>query len=52
MSWMAKPVSSAPGQAIHIPLGVWHRAVVSEGNEMTVLIFVMPTFDPADEWFD
>jgi len=37
-----------PGLAVVIRPGVRHRAV---GN-MTVLIFVSPKFDPADEWFD
>ena len=41
-----------PGMAIHIPPGVRHRAVVAEGKEMTVIIFVTPSFDPSDEWFD
>jgi len=34
-----------PGLCIYIPPGVRHRAV----GEMTVLIFVVPKFDPADE---
>lgn len=38
----------APGQTVMIPPGVRHRAI----GRMTVLIFVMPKFDPADEWFD
>ena len=33
---------------IVIPPGVRHRAV----GRMTVLIIVLPKFDPADEWFD
>ncbi|HWB09469.1 MAG TPA: cupin domain-containing protein [Pirellulales bacterium] len=37
-----------PGMAVVIRPGVRHRAVGS----MTVLIFVLPKFDPADEWFD
>lgn len=37
-----------PGMAIVIRPGVRHRAV----GRMTVLIFVLPKFDPADEWFD
>ncbi|HEV3343104.1 MAG TPA: cupin domain-containing protein [Pirellulales bacterium] len=37
-----------PGTAIVIRPGVRHRAV----GRMTVLIFVLPKFDPADEWFD
>ena len=40
------PVS--PGTCVLIPPGVRHRAV----GRMTVLIFVLPKFDPADEWFD
>jgi len=40
-----------PGMAVLIPPGVRHRAV--PGREpMKVLNFVMPAFDPADEWFD
>ena len=35
-------------QCIVIPPGVRHRAV----GKMTVLIIVLPEFDPADEWFD
>ena len=35
-------------QSIVIPPGVRHRAV----GRMTVLIIVLPKFDPADEWFD
>ena len=34
-----------PGTAIYIPPGVRHRAV----GRMTVLIVVIPKFDPADE---
>ena len=41
-----------PGMAVHIPPGVRHCAVVAEGTEMTVAIFVTPAFDPSDEWFD
>jgi mannose-6-phosphate isomerase-like protein (cupin superfamily) len=37
-----------PGDCIVIPPGVRHRAV----GQMRVLIFVLPKFDPADEWFD
>ncbi len=40
------PVS--PGVAVMIPPGVRHRAV----GRMTILNFVVPPFDPADEWFD
>ena len=35
-------------QCIVIPPGVRHRAV----GRMTVLIIVLPKFDPGDEWFD
>ncbi len=35
-------------QCIVIPPGVRHRAL----GRMTVLIIVLPKFDPADEWFD
>ncbi len=35
-------------QGIVIPPGVRHRAI----GRMTVLIIVLPEFDPADEWFD
>ncbi len=35
-------------QCVVIPPGVCHRAV----GRMTVLIIVLPKFDPADEWFD
>lgn len=37
-----------PGIAVVIRPGVRHRAV----GKLTVLIFVSPKFDPADEWFD
>lgn len=37
-----------PGMAVLIPPGVRHRAV----GRMTILNFVVPPFDPADEWFD
>jgi mannose-6-phosphate isomerase-like protein (cupin superfamily) len=37
-----------PGMAVVIRPGVRHRAV----GRMSVLIFVLPKFDPADEWFD
>ena len=36
------------GQCLLIPPGVRHRAI----GEMTVLIVVIPKFDPADEHFD
>jgi len=35
-------------QAFVIPPGVRHRAI----GRMTVLIIVLPEFDPQDEWFD
>jgi uncharacterized RmlC-like cupin family protein len=38
-------VSVKPGTCVMIPPGVVHRAV----GQMTVLIFVLPKFDPADE---
>jgi mannose-6-phosphate isomerase-like protein (cupin superfamily) len=37
-----------PGSCILIPPGVRHRAI----GRMTVLIFVVPKFDPQDEWTD
>jgi mannose-6-phosphate isomerase-like protein (cupin superfamily) len=37
-----------PGVAVMIPPGVRHRAV----GRMTILNFVVPPFDPADEWLD
>jgi mannose-6-phosphate isomerase-like protein (cupin superfamily) len=37
-----------PGVCVMIPPGVRHRAV----GPMRVLIFVLPKFDPDDEWFD
>ncbi|MDP6111599.1 MAG: cupin domain-containing protein [Planctomycetota bacterium] len=37
-----------PGTCIFIPPGTRHRAV----GKMKVLIFVLPKFDPTDEWFD
>jgi mannose-6-phosphate isomerase-like protein (cupin superfamily) len=37
-----------PGMCVMIRPGVRHRAV----GRMKVLIFVLPKFDPADEWFD
>lgn len=36
------------GSAVMIPPGVRHRAI----GRMTILNFVVPPFDPADEWFD
>jgi mannose-6-phosphate isomerase-like protein (cupin superfamily) len=41
-------VAVRPGMAIVIRPGVRHRAV----GRMKVLIFVLPKFDPDDEWFD
>lgn len=38
-----------PGTAVMIPPGVVHRAVIAPGQEMTILNFVMPAFDPEDE---
>lgn len=37
-----------PGMCILIPPGVRHRAL----GKMRVAIFVLPKFDPEDEWFD
>lgn len=37
-----------PGMCVVIRPGVRHRAV----GKMTVLNFVIPKFDPQDEWFD
>ena len=37
-----------PGMSIMIRPGTRHRAL----GKMKVLIFVLPKFDPADEWFD
>ena len=41
-------VAVRPGMCILIPPGVRHRAV----GQMKVAIFVLPKFDPSDEWFD
>jgi quercetin dioxygenase-like cupin family protein len=41
-------VAVAPGTVVLIRPGVRHRAV----GRMTILNFVVPPFDPADEWFD
>lgn len=41
-------ISVHPGMCVMIRPGVRHRAV----GQMKVLIFVLPKFDPADEWFD
>jgi len=40
-----------PGVAVLIPPGVRHRAVVGEAP-MRIINFVLPPFDPEDEWFD
>lgn len=37
-----------PGNCIMIRPGTRHRAI----GKMKVVIFVLPKFDPADEWFD
>jgi mannose-6-phosphate isomerase-like protein (cupin superfamily) len=37
-----------PGMCILIRPGVRHRAI----GRMSVLIIVVPKFDPSDEWFD
>ena len=39
----------AAGDAVFIPPGVVHRAVPGAAP-MTILNFVMPAFDPGDEW--
>ena len=41
-------ISIREHQCIVIPPGVRHRAL----GRMTVLIIVLPEFDPQDEWFD
>ena len=41
-----------PGVSVLIPPGVRHRAVVTPGQTMTILNFVMPPFNPSDECFD
>lgn len=41
-------IAVKPGICVLIRPGVRHRAV----GRMTVLIFVVPKFDAADEWFD
>ncbi len=41
-------LSVAPGTCILIRPGTRHRAV----GKMKILIFVVPKFDPDDEWFD
>ncbi len=37
-----------PGMSVVIPPGTRHRAV----GRMKILNFVLPKFDPDDEWFD
>ena len=39
----------AAGDAVLIPTGVVHRAIPG-AEPMTLLNFVLPAFDPADEW--
>ena len=41
-------IALRPGMCVLIRPGVRHRAV----GKMTVLIVVLPKFDPHDEWFD
>jgi mannose-6-phosphate isomerase-like protein (cupin superfamily) len=41
-------VGLRPGMCVLIRPGVRHRAI----GKMTVLIVVLPKFDPLDEWFD
>ena len=43
-------VAVAPGTTIWIEPGTRHR-VVSDGGVKTI-VFGLPAFDPADEWFD
>ena len=38
-----------PGDAVFIPPGIVHRAIPGTAP-MTILNFVMPAFDPEDEW--
>jgi mannose-6-phosphate isomerase-like protein (cupin superfamily) len=40
-----------PGMAVVIRPGTRHRAVVGKAP-MKIVNFVVPRFDPADEWFD
>jgi mannose-6-phosphate isomerase-like protein (cupin superfamily) len=47
---MRHPIS--PGQAVLIPIGVRHRAVVPPGGKMRLLNYVMPPFEVSDEHFD
>ena len=41
-----------PGMAVLIPPGIRHRAVVAPDKPIKIINFVMPPFDPEDEWFD
>ncbi len=41
-------IDVAPGMCVMIRPGTRHRAI----GRMTVLIVVLPKFDPQDEWFD
>ena len=41
-------IDVTPGMSIMIRPGTRHRAL----GKMKVLIFVLPKFDPADEWLD
>ncbi len=41
-------IDAKPGMCVLIPPGVRHRAV----GRMKILNFVVPSFDPDDEWFD
>ena len=41
-------VSVKPLTAVHIPPNCRHRAI----GKLTILNFVIPPFDSADEWFD
>jgi len=43
-----QPVAVRPGTAVLIRPGVRHRAA----GRLRILNFVVPPFDPADEWFD
>ncbi len=48
----AKVQPVKPGMAILIPPGVRHRAIVEKERSMKIINFVLPPFDPDDEWFD
>lgn len=41
-----------PGNAILIPTGARHRAVVQPNQTLQILNIVIPPFDPEDEHFD